>query len=100
MESYQDKANFLNLNESSLIQQNQNSSARIVNGSTLDYNPSMNTSMDYDDLLYDLEIAKKVEQKRLDQIYKASISLKSKLVKQEGRCHICTLMPPCRHFKK
>ena len=52
--------------------------------------------IDLEDYLYDVEIARRVERDKLEQIYKASISLKKNL-KNQGRCRICTLMPPCNH---
>ena len=44
-------------------------------------------------------IARTVEQERLDKIYHDSRTLKQSLANVEGRCEICTLMPPCRHNK-
>ena len=46
----------------------------------------------------DDSIARKVEQDRLDKIYYDSHNMVQKLAVQQGRCHICTLRPPCRHM--
>lgn len=54
---------------------------------------------DIDDYMYDMDIARHVEQEKLQQILHASIDLKSKLATRHGRCKICTLKPPCRHTK-
>lgn len=54
---------------------------------------------DIDDYMYDMDIARHVEQEKLQQILNASIDLKSKLAARHGRCKICTLKPPCRHIK-
>ena len=45
----------------------------------------------------DDNIAKRVEQEKLDKIYYDSHNLKQLLVIEEGRCEICTLVPPCKH---
>lgn len=50
-----------------------------------------------DEYLYDLEITKRVEQEKLTQIQMASDSLRHNLSIYQGRCDICTLMPPCKH---
>ena len=54
---------------------------------------------DIDDYMYDMDIARHVEQEKLDQIFQASIDLKGRLAARQGRCNICTLKPPCRHIK-
>ena len=63
-------------------------------------NQSMNTinSNVQSDFLYDVEVARRIEQDKLDQIYQASQNLKTSLQYQQGRCPKCTLKPPCKHF--
>lgn len=46
---------------------------------------------------FEAAIAKKVEQDKLAQIYYDSQNLKDILTQKEGRCPICTLIPPCKH---
>ena len=48
-------------------------------------------------LIHDTEITRKVERDKLNQIHKASNNLRANLSKQQGRCMVCTLMPPCKH---
>ena len=55
---------------------------------------------DIDDYMYDMDIARHVEQEKLDQIYQAANDLKGRLAQRQGRCNICTLKPPCRHIKE
>lgn len=47
---------------------------------------------------YEQMISEKLEQKRKDELKKASESMKVKLVRT-GRCPICTLAPPCNHYE-
>lgn len=53
---------------------------------------------DLDEYMYDLDIARRVEQDKLNAIHKAAEDLKFGLLKC-GRCKICTLKPPCNHIK-
>lgn len=46
---------------------------------------------------YEKIISEKLEQKRKEELKKASEHMKSKLIKT-GRCPICTLAPPCNHY--
>ena len=50
-----------------------------------------------EEYLYDLEITRRVEQEKLNQIQLASDSLRHNLSHYQGRCDICTLKPPCKH---
>lgn len=50
-----------------------------------------------DDFLYDEEVTKHIEKEKLMQIHQASNNLRFQLSKYQGRCPICTLMPPCKH---
>ena len=45
-------------------------------------------------------IARRVEQEKLAKIYYDSHDLKQKLAIEKGRCEICTLKPPCKHYKE
>ena len=46
---------------------------------------------------YEKIISEKLEEKRKEELKKASDHMKLKLVKT-GRCPICTLAPPCNHY--
>lgn len=48
---------------------------------------------------YERIISEKLEQKRKDELKKASENMKVKLAKN-GRCPICTLAPPCNHYNQ
>ena len=45
------------------------------------------------------QIARRVEQERLDKIYEESRVMRASLSLVQGRCNICTLKPPCRHTR-
>lgn len=54
---------------------------------------------DHDDqFLQDAELTRKIEKEKLNQIYKASKALQHNLNLYQGRCKICTLLPPCKHW--
>jgi len=42
-------------------------------------------------------ISKQIEEEKLKQLKQAATKLQSKL-KKAGRCEICTLKPPCKHY--
>ena len=50
-----------------------------------------------EEYMYDVNIARRVEIEKLNQIQAASIALQAQLGRT-GRCKICTLRPPCRHI--
>ena len=54
---------------------------------------------DLDEYMYDVDIARRVEQDKLNAIHMAAEDLKKKLATTSGRCNICTLRPPCKHIK-
>lgn len=83
-----------------------------LHGDILDYESSIYTNHNqqfqpvhpmahaHDMYTLDETIARRVEQERLDKIYHDSRSLKNSLARRQGRCEICTLLPPCRHNKE
>ena len=60
-------------------------------------NQDRDVNLHDDEYLYDLEITRRVEQEKLNQIQMASDSLRHNLSHFQGRCEICTLVPPCKH---
>jgi hypothetical protein len=48
--------------------------------------------------LSEADIMTKLEEERLIRLHKAASNLKSNLI-AEGRCPMCTLTLPCKHFK-
>lgn len=66
--------------------------------------PSMNESQQpssyvVEDFIYDPFIARQVEKNKLMCIKNEATKLTTKLVADQGRCKICTLVPPCQHIK-
>lgn len=45
------------------------------------------------------QLARAIEEDRLQRIEFDSFNLKQRLAITQGRCEICTLKPPCRHIK-
>jgi hypothetical protein len=56
----------------------------------------------YSQSLYQIgdNIARRVEQEKLAKIYFDSHTMKQELAIVQGRCDICTLIPPCKHNKE
>lgn len=86
------------LTQNSLFQTNTNAGSIVGNQQSIEQcQDSRINNDDLDDFVYDMEIAKKVEQDKLDQIREASLHLSRSLAEVQGRCPMCTLRPPCKH---